>query len=246
VELQMSLKMVEQREPEEMPRPHGEYRKEFLSRVLAFKPSSILDVGCGNGASLQLFGEADVAHCVGIDPEGEAVEEGRALGLEIHLGRAETLPFPDQSFDVVTLEYAAHHLENLHRGLQEAIRVARLGVVVLDCWYDAAIPSQLAAQLYDEWIKVIDRRAGLVHNPCPQPADLAAPFLTAGFRIDYSCRLFLVPLSVSQIELSARQRLHEIPEPCGLRDDLERLLDIARLNGLSDDGAIILSAARGG
>lgn len=242
----MSLKMVQQQEPEESPRPHGEYRKEFLSRVLAFKPSSILDVGCGNGASMQLFREADVAHCIGIDPEEEAVEEGRALGLDARLGRAETLPFADQSFDVVTLEYAAHHLENLQRGLQEAIRVARSGVVVLDCWYDESIPSQLAAQRYDEWMKLIDRRAGLVHNPCPQPAELAAPFLTAGFTIDYSCRLLLVPLSVPQVALSARQRLAAIPEPCGLRDDLEMLLDVARLNGLSDDGAIILSAARGG
>lgn len=242
----MSLKMVQQQEPEERPRPHGEYRKEFLSRVLAFKPQSILDLGCGNGASMQIFREAHVAHCVGIDPEEEAVEEGRTFGLDVRLGRAETLPFADQSFDVVTLEYAAHHLENLHRGLQEAIRVARLGVVVLDCWYDEAIPSQVAARLYDEWLKLIDRRAGLVHNPCPQPAELAAPFLTAGFQIDYSCRLLLVPLSVPQVELSARQRLQSIPEPRGLCDDLERLLDTARLNGISDDGAIILSAARGG
>src|SRR3546814_17954903 len=102
----MSLKMVEQREPEEMPRPPGEYRKEFLSRVLAFKPSSILDVGCGNGASLQLFSEADVAHCVGLDPEEEAVEEGRARGLDIHLGRAEALQFTAPTLDGGTLDSA--------------------------------------------------------------------------------------------------------------------------------------------
>lgn len=241
----MSLKMIQRREPEERPRPHTEYRKEFLSRVLSFEPSSVLDVGCSNGASMQALREAHVAHCVGIDPEEEAVAEARAIGLDVRHARAEALPFADESFDVVTLEYAAHHLETLHRGLQEAIRVARLGVVVLDCWYDVSIPSQLAAQRYDEWLKLIDRRAGLVHNSCPQPAELAAPFLTAGFKIDYSCRLLLVPLSVPQMELSAKQRLHSIPEACGLRDDLERLLDMARLNGLSDDGAIIFSATRG-
>ncbi|KTE46521.1 hypothetical protein ATE62_00840 [Sphingopyxis sp. HIX] len=50
--------------------------------------------------------------------------------------RAEALPFEDRSFDVVTLDYVAHHTENLPRALREASRVARCAVLILDCWFD--------------------------------------------------------------------------------------------------------------
>src|SRR5215207_10245529 len=60
----------------------------------------ILDVGCGTGANLEMlaqFGEAE-----GVDVSDDALEFCRRKGLKVQKGLAETLPYPDDTFDVTT------------------------------------------------------------------------------------------------------------------------------------------------
>ncbi|HKZ78933.1 MAG TPA: class I SAM-dependent methyltransferase [Pyrinomonadaceae bacterium] len=84
----------------------------------------ILDVGCGTGANLELlseFGEAE-----GIDVSPEALEFCRERGLKnVREGEAEHLPFPDDSFDLVTGLDVVEHLDHDLAGLKEMHRVLR-------------------------------------------------------------------------------------------------------------------------
>jgi len=225
------------------PRPHERYKQDLLAEITAIAPASLLDVGCGAGDLLRNCIRSGIERCVGIEPDPEAVAALQAEGLDARPGRAEALEFPAASFDVVAFDYVAHHVEHLEVGLAEAMRVARRAVVVLDPWYDLSIESQRVAADFDLWLKRIDRRLGMVHDPSVTAAQLARPFSgREEWRIDCRHRLILQPLPLQEIEEQAKRQLASIGPSRALEDALESLLDRARQHGLSDDGAILLVA----
>ncbi|WP_052121177.1 class I SAM-dependent methyltransferase [Inquilinus limosus] len=223
-------------------RPPQDGKQEFLAALRSLGPASVLDVGCGEGALLRAV-TADGVQGVGLEPEEAAAERARAAGLEVRSGRAETLPFADGSFDVVTLEYVAHHVEHLPRALREAARVARRAVLALDGWYDETLPSQRVMRDLDEWRKRIDRRLGMVHNPCPRPRELIEPLLASGpLEISYECRLELSPQSLADLETTARRQLEAVAPAPDLAAELDRILDDGRLHGCTGAGTLLLCA----
>lgn len=98
----------------------------FMSGVAAAIPRkdlSILDVGCGTGANLEMlaqFGDSE-----GVDVSDDALAFCRAKGLKVHKGLAEELPFGDESFDVVTALDVVEHLDDDIAGLREMNRVLK-------------------------------------------------------------------------------------------------------------------------
>ncbi|ACG77864.1 SAM-dependent methyltransferase [Phenylobacterium zucineum HLK1] len=225
-------------------RPHRRYKRRLLEEILELAPASLLEVGCGAGGLL-----ADVqAHGVavaGVEPEPTARELAGARGLDVHAARAEALPFPDASFDLVVFDYTAHHVERLGRALGEAARVARRGVLVLDSWYDDALPCQRVARAYDEWLKRIDRRLGFVHNPSIEASEFVRMLAAAAeFEARYGYELVLTALPLGPLEANARDRLAQIGSPPDLASELDRILDAARQHGLSDDGCLLFRGFR--
>ena len=84
----------------------------------------ILDVGCGTGANLQMLAQFGAAE--GVDVSTEALDFCRARGLaEVKQGAAESLPFADASFDLVTGLDVVEHLDDDIAGLSEMRRVLR-------------------------------------------------------------------------------------------------------------------------
>lgn len=59
---------------------------------------------------------------------------GTGVPVRFLRGDAQSIPFPDESFDVVTISYGLRNLADMERGLAEMLRVTRPGgrVVVLD------------------------------------------------------------------------------------------------------------------
>jgi hypothetical protein len=237
----MSLQIVTR----EQARPPQTYKREFQERVMSLSPDSLLDVGCGEAELLMAAAAAGCPRCTGIEPDQDTVSKMHERGLDVRLGRAESLPFDDRSFDVITFDYVAHHVEFLEDALLEAARVARRAVLILDPWYDISLPSQQTARDFDDWMKIIDRRLGRVHNPCIDPARLTAAFRSLGeWQIDYSCRLLYQDMPLSRIESTAREQLATLDGCQTLEGDLVRLLDRMRLHGITDDGALTFVARR--
>jgi ubiquinone/menaquinone biosynthesis C-methylase UbiE len=92
----------------------------------------VLDVGCGQGIDLVGFARAG-ARVTGIDLTPRHVELARAhlaaTGQEgtVVNGDAESLPFPDESFDRVSSNGVLHHTPNMESALAEIRRVLRPG-----------------------------------------------------------------------------------------------------------------------
>jgi SAM-dependent methyltransferase len=90
----------------------------------AGKKLSILDVGCGTGANLEMLSE--FGETSGVDVSAEAVSFCHGRGLKhVKIGAAEELPFNDHSFELVTALDVVEHLDDDVAGLREMRRVLR-------------------------------------------------------------------------------------------------------------------------
>ena len=101
---------------------------EVLSEVGESRLSA-LDVGCGPGFVMEkLIRLMDVK---GVDIDEDMVSMAVARGLDVIKGRAEDLPYEDNSFDVVYCSFLLLWLSDPKRALEEMKRVSRKWVICL-------------------------------------------------------------------------------------------------------------------
>jgi len=86
----------------------------------------VLDVACGTGHWLMAARERGAIPS-GIDLSGKAISICRANmpAGEFHAGPAESLPFPDNSFDVITCLGSLEHFLDPVSAVREMVRVSR-------------------------------------------------------------------------------------------------------------------------
>jgi ubiquinone/menaquinone biosynthesis C-methylase UbiE len=89
---------------------------------------SLLDVGCGNGGVAALLRER-VREVVAVDVEPFPWQEGPGLAFQVADG--ESLPFDDDSFDVVHSKDSLHHMDTPERAVAEYRRVLKPGGTAL-------------------------------------------------------------------------------------------------------------------
>jgi 2-polyprenyl-3-methyl-5-hydroxy-6-metoxy-1,4-benzoquinol methylase len=98
-------------------------------------PRSLLDVGCGEGVLVhrwaQRLGEARV---VGIDLQEPSIQAGwerrKAKNLEYRVMRAESLPFANDEFDLVTAIEVLEHVPDPEHSLAEMARCGERHLLV--------------------------------------------------------------------------------------------------------------------
>ena len=104
------------------------YRRQALLRA-GLKPGmKLLDVATGTGLMVKAALELGLApsDICGVDPSQGMLAQNRARNpVTLLQGRGEKLPFPDASFDFVTMGYALRHVEDLHLLFSELRRVLR-------------------------------------------------------------------------------------------------------------------------
>jgi SAM-dependent methyltransferase len=120
----------------ELERRHWWYRgrrkvlESALSRLGLPEPTEVLDIGCGTGGTLELLGR--YGSVSGVDVNPRAVEWARRRGLgEIQEAGAESLPYDDARFGLVTYLDVLEHVRDDEAALAEAARVTRPGGVLL-------------------------------------------------------------------------------------------------------------------
>lgn len=117
------------------------WRREAVRLGLERGPADVLDVATGTGdVAFELRRQAPAVRITGLDFSEGMLELARVkdarlgAGVEFVSGDAQELPFPDASFDLVTIAYGLRNLAEPERGLAEFHRVLRPGgrLVVLE------------------------------------------------------------------------------------------------------------------
>lgn len=119
--------------------------RRLLSEALrSFRQAgSLLEVGSGTGHFADLWHEAGL-HAAGVDLARDRLKLSRHRNpaFPVVLGDATSLPFQDNSYDLVALVTALEFIELPLRALEEATRVARSGLLIgtlnrwspVTCW----------------------------------------------------------------------------------------------------------------
>lgn len=164
------------------------HRYDALNRVLSFgldtgwrkralghlpKPSAaaglrVLDVATGTAdVALLLLHRPEVERVTGVDVSTEmlahgrrkATEHPRGAALSLQTGDATALPFPDQSFDAVTMSFGLRNVLDVDRALRELCRVLVPGGRAIVLEFGTPRPGPFAA-LYAQYRRHLLPRIG--------------------------------------------------------------------------------------
>jgi arsenite methyltransferase len=165
--------------------PGGLKLTERIGSLLHLRPEShVLDVASGKGTTALFLAERFGCHIVGVDYGGQNIADANQLvsakGLSslvrFERGDAESLPFPDKSFDAIICECAYCTFPNKADAAREFARVLHSGgrVGLSDLTRGPALPKELDSLL--AWIACIADA---------QPVDTYADYLrSAAFELD--------------------------------------------------------------
>lgn len=106
----------------------AEFEKLFMHEIKKLRPKSILDVGCGEGFTLEKLRKARIGtHLEGVDYLDLAIKLGKKEHPDLTLkkGSIYDLKYKDNSFDVVICSEVLEHVEDPQKGLEELVRVSK-------------------------------------------------------------------------------------------------------------------------
>lgn len=109
------------------------WRKKVLKIVAAKNPKTILDIATGTGDLAILMTQTNAEKIIGLDISAGMLEVGRKKieqknlsgKIEMVLGDSENIPYPDNTFDAITVAFGVRNFENLEKGLAEILRILK-------------------------------------------------------------------------------------------------------------------------
>ena len=118
--------------------PNHPHRQLLIDALRQFSFRSVLEVGCAAGANLykikQNFPKVDVG---GIDWNVDAIEEAKKMLPKVavlQVGEATDIYISSKGSDIILTDMCYIYLDkkNFHKAIQEAKRVARVGIVLCE------------------------------------------------------------------------------------------------------------------
>ena len=114
---------------------YARWRRFLISRLVLAPDASVLDVCTGTGLVAIEIAQDTGSRVVGVDLSEAMIKEanrnrhtkGMARRVQLVTGRAERLPFADDSFDTVVFTFLLRYVEDPQATLQELARLLRPG-----------------------------------------------------------------------------------------------------------------------
>ncbi len=146
---------------------------------------SVVNVGAGAGSY-----EPTDREVTAVEPSAEMIAQRPADAAPVVQASAESLPFPDGSFDAALAVLTAHHWTDLDAGLGEMRRVARQRVVIVTFDSEALDDLWITADYFPEMLalkrpsgassrNLLKKLTGATSSPVPVPRDCTDLFFAA-------------------------------------------------------------------
>jgi demethylmenaquinone methyltransferase/2-methoxy-6-polyprenyl-1,4-benzoquinol methylase len=138
------------------------WRRKVIEMVKKTNPKYILDVATGTGDLAIAMADSDAEKIIGLDISAGMLQVGKdkiqkkELNTRIEMVQAdsENLPYPDHTFDAITVAFGVRNFENLEKGLSEIYRVLSPGgiFVVLETSVPTKFPFKQGYRVYSNYI----------------------------------------------------------------------------------------------
>ena len=107
---------------------HGSSNEYYRNTVKNLRSVSgkILDIGCGYGDLLLEFERQNKnIDLYGTDISKKAVDYCKKLGINADIGNADSMPYPDKTFDLVVMSLVIEHVIDQEKALNEVYRILK-------------------------------------------------------------------------------------------------------------------------
>ncbi len=175
--------------------------RELLQRMAGSPGLTIVDVGCGTGATMKAV--EDLGMPIGIDRSEQALYYCQSRGLgRLAVGRAEALPIGNETADVVLALDLLEHVRDDAAAVRELVRVLRRGGLLV-----VTVPA--VPELWSEHDEALDhirryrgRRLRRILTEAGVSIEKLTPIIT----------LLLLPIAALRLLQRVLPRRREAPE----------------------------------
>lgn len=143
------------------------WRKEACDKAYAFYDQKsidlILDVACGTGDMCEVWdkhatkNKIELKKIIGADPSVGMLEKAKEKGLnaEFVVAEAKTLPFENDSVDILSISYGLRNVIDRKEGLEEFYRVLKPGGLLVILEFTKLQKASIASRVRDFYMKKV-------------------------------------------------------------------------------------------
>ena len=141
---------------------HKGWRKKCVQLLASKQPKVILDVATGTADFAIECAKLKPEKIIGIDISDGMMEYGRKKLLDLNLqqlislenGNAETVTYPDNTFDAIVVGFGVRNFQNLEKGLNNLFRILKPGgqIVILEFSYPRNIFVKAGYNFYFSYV----------------------------------------------------------------------------------------------
>jgi ubiquinone/menaquinone biosynthesis C-methylase UbiE len=161
-------------------------------KVVPLAKGKVLDIGIGSGLNIPFYNSDKIDKVIGIDPSHELIELAKELAndskasIELVIGSAESIPYPDNFFDTVLVTYTMCTIPNVAIANKEMWRVLKDDGRLIFCEHGLAPDKKIS-----KWQNRIDPVWGKIAGGCHLNRDIQKLITDAGFSFESLDKMFI-------------------------------------------------------
>ena len=161
-------------------------------KVVPLAKGKVLDIGIGSGLNIPFYNSDQIDKVIGIDPSHELIELAKELAndskasIELVIGSAESIPYPDNFFDTVLVTYTMCTIPNVAIANKEMWRVLKDDGRLIFCEHGLAPDKKIS-----KWQNRIDPVWGKIAGGCHLNRDIQKLITDAGFSFESLDKMYI-------------------------------------------------------
>jgi len=161
-------------------------------KVVPLAKGKVLDIGIGSGLNIPFYNSDKIDIVIGIDPSHELIELAKELAndikasIELVIGSAESIPYPDNFFDTVLVTYTMCTIPNVAIANKEMWRVLKDDGRLIFCEHGLAPDKKIS-----KWQNRIDPFWGKIAGGCHLNRDIQKLITDAGFSFESLDKMYI-------------------------------------------------------
>ena len=161
-------------------------------KVVPLAKGKVLDIGIGSGLNIPFYNSDKIDKVIGIDPSHELLELAKELAndskasIDLVIGSAESIPYPDNFFDTVLVTYTMCTIPNVAIANKEMWRVLKDDGRLIFCEHGLAPDKKIS-----KWQNRIDPFWGKIAGGCHLNRDIQKLITDAGFSFESLDKMYI-------------------------------------------------------